>query len=152
MRPASFRASVEDYQSERDWSSGGILRTPEKSLHRIPHRSGIHRHVWRRCSLCVVGNRIGSPGPGHRTEIDEAPTGRYVTAFISMPSLVVGNLHCNYERECHLGSMIKLLLYVHATSPFWKLTARQKMLFSWLEKSLDSSRSQMNSRCFNPSE
>ena len=36
---------------------GGTLRTLEKSLHGIQHRSGINRHVWRRCSRCVVGIR-----------------------------------------------------------------------------------------------
>ena len=81
MRPGSFRASVEDCQSARDWSSGGTLRTPEKSWHRLPHRSGIHRHVWRRCSLCVVGNRIGPPGPGHGREMSKAPTGNVVNDF-----------------------------------------------------------------------
>ncbi len=55
-----------------------------------------------------------------------------------MARLVVGNLHCNYERECHLESSIRLPLYVHATSPFWNLTARQEVLFSSQEKAQET--------------
>ncbi len=63
-----------------------------------------------------------------------------VSRFLTMARLVIGNLHCNYERECHLGSIIRLPLYVHAHSPFWNLTARQEVLFSSHEKAQKTQR------------
>ncbi len=69
--------------------------------------------------------------------------------IFSMARSVVASLHCNYERECHFGSMIKLPLYVYVTSPFGNLTARQKVLFSSHEKARkDTKNHSFHGSCF----
>ena len=95
----------------------------------------------RRLAPCTVQASRPARGPPRRVK------GRRVKSEIiscpllfSMARLVVGNLHCNYERECHLGSSIRLPLHVHASSPFWNLTARQDVLFSSHEKAQKTQR------------
>ena len=75
---------------------------------------------------------------GCRTMIDLSPAaGR---CYFSVARLIVRNLHCDFECGFHMSSIIKLPLYLHATSPFWNLAARQEVLRSSHEKAQKTQR------------
>ena len=93
---------------------------------------------YRRAHAAPLAGLV--PGRSEHQSRDVIRAGTHLAEELTMARLVVGNLHCNYERECHLGSIIRLPLYVHADSPFWNLTARQEVLFSSHEKAQKTQR------------